>query len=86
MMSEPTTMICTTCLELYAVEFLDAPDSYLVEVPIDDNEIFNQAREMYPGSGWIQVATGGPFCLKPGCQGDLTLRVPAWPRAAHAGA
>ena len=85
MTSGLTAMICTICLEIFIVTFLDADDSYLVEVPVDDNEVFNQAREMYPGSGWVQVSTGGPFCLKPGCQGDLTLQVPAWPRAAHAG-
>ena len=75
-------MVCTICLEIFTVTFLDADDSYLVKAPADDNELFNQAREMYPGSGFVQVTSGGPFCLKPGCQGDLTIHAAAaeWPR------
>ena len=72
-------MLCTICLELYDVTMLDADDSYLVSVPVDANEIHNQAREMYPGSGFVQMATTGPFCLKPGCQGDLTIPASGWP-------
>ena len=74
--AQPVLMMCTTCLQLYCVTFLDADDSYLVEVPPDD-----LARQHYPGSGFVQVSTAGPFCLDWICVGDLTLNAEAvgWP-------
>ena len=75
-MAQPVLMMCSTCLQLYCVTFLDADDSYLVEVPPDD-----LARQHYSGSGFVQVSTAGPFCLDWICAGDLTFNaeMAGWP-------